>query len=48
MSNVKKIWCEATAVLIAVIMVCCSILDYPCRTHAVDERPSDDQLKKNV
>ncbi|SFW29717.1 CAP domain-containing protein [Ruminococcus flavefaciens] len=34
MSNVKKMWCELTALLLALVMVCCSLLSCPCRTHA--------------
>ncbi|WP_024860999.1 CAP domain-containing protein [Ruminococcus flavefaciens] len=46
MSNVKRLWRDATAVLLTVIMVCCSVMNGPCRTHAVDEKPSDVDLKK--
>lgn len=45
MSNVRKIWSGSTAVLAAVIMVFCSVLNCSYRTHAGDERPSDDKLK---
>lgn len=45
MSNVKKFWCELTAVLLAVIMVCCSLLSYPGRTHAAKQL-SDEEIKE--
>lgn len=45
MSNVKKFWCELTAVLLAAVMVCCSLLSYPGRAHAA-KRLSDDEIKE--
>ncbi len=45
MSNVKMLCCRSTAFLVAVIMVCCSLMYYPCRTHAAVKK-SDEELKK--
>ena len=42
MSNAKKFWREATAFLLAVIMVCCSLMYSPYRAHAAAKKKSEE------
>ncbi|MBP5581934.1 MAG: SCP-like extracellular [Ruminococcus sp.] len=47
MSNAKKFWRDTTAFLLAVIMVCCSLMYSPDRAHAAAKKKTgEDDLKK--